>query len=343
MKNKLFSPIQLRNITLPGRAVRSATELFCSYPDGHVHPYEIEIYRELSEAQLGMIITAHTCVSPEGRSNLYQNAIWSDEHMDDMRRIATVASANNTPVILQLGHGGMKAAGNNGGLPIYTPDNMNESEISHVIKAFGAAGKRALQTGYSGVMLHAAHMYLLSQFFYPEYNHRTDRYGGSAEDRFRIIREIFEEIKSVCGDDFPIFIKINGDDRNDTAEYHDDIVTALNICDRLGFEAAEISGWDSARRGTPSQPYFVSNIARLHNETELPLIAVGGIRSMADIEELFDAGACAVSMSRPFLQDPMVLSKLVEGERSGCNGCCSCFSSLDPNSDRLVRCPRRTK
>ncbi len=99
---------------------------------------------------------------------------------------------------MQLGHGGMKAEGNNGGLRVYTPGNMIETEIAEVIKAFGTAARRAMSAGFSGVMLHAAHMYLLSQFFYPEYNHRTDKYGGSAENRFRMIREIFEEIKMVC-------------------------------------------------------------------------------------------------------------------------------------------------
>lgn len=341
MENKLFSPLTLCNITLHGRAVRSATELFCSYPDAHVHPFEFEVYRELANAPLGMIITAHTCVAPEGRSNRYQNAVWSDDYLEDSRKIASAASANGTPVILQLGHGGMKAEGNNDGLRVYTPDNMTETEIAGVVKAFGAAAKRAVQAGFSGVMLHAAHMYLLSQFFYPEYNHRSDRYGGSAEKRFRIIREIYEEIKTVCGDDLPVFMKINGDDRENTAAYHEDIVTVLNLCDRLGMDAAEISGWDSARRGVPGKPYFIDNIAKLHTETELPLIAVGGIRTMADIDALFDVGACAVSMSRPLLQNPQVLSELAAGKASGCTGCCFCFSPLKLDAERIVRCPHK--
>ena len=343
MAHKLFSPLTLRNITLPGRAVRSATELFCSYPDAHVHPFEFEIYSELASASLGMIITAHTCVAPEGRSNLYQNAVWSDEYLDDSRKIASAGSANGTPVIYQLGHGGMKAEGNNDGLRVYTPDNMTEEEILGVVKSFGAAAKRAVQAGFSGVMLHGAHLYLLSQFFYPEYNHRTDCYGGSAENRFRIIREIFEEVKITCGNDFPVFLKINGDDRENTEEYHKDIVTVLNLCDRLGMDAVEISGWDSARRGVPAKPYFIENITRLHQETDVPIIAVGGIRNMNDIDALFDAGACAVSMSRPLLQNPRILTDFAEGKDSGCTGCCFCFSPLKLDKDTIVRCPHRKK
>lgn len=343
MTQKLFTPLQLRNITLPGRAVRSATEMFAADPEAHLPDYEVEVYRELSAQPLGMIVTAHTCVSPEGRSNHYQNAVWSEEYSAETAAIAEAAQAGGVPAVIQLGHGGMKAEGHNGGKKVYTPDTMTKEEITGVVKAFGAAAKRAMDAGFSGVMLHGAHMYLLSQCFYPEYNHRTDEYGGCAENRFRIIREIFEEIKTVCGDKTPLFMKINGDDRNDTEEYHRDVVTVLNLCDRMGMDAAEISGWSSARQGMPDEPYFLENIRRLRTETDLPLIAVGGIRTMDDIEELFDAGADAVSMARPFLQDPGVLHRLAEGRPSGCVGCCACFRPLKLDADPVIRCPYRKK
>lgn len=339
MDNRIFSPTELRNITLSGRVVRSATEMFCSYKDAHVHPFEIQTYGELAKSGVGMIVTAHTCVSPEGRSNMYQNAAWSDEYIDDLRAI--VKAADKIPVVLQIGHGGMKGANGNGNLPVYTPDNMTETEISGVTEAFAQAAKRAKTAGFSGVMLHAAHMYLLSCFFYEEYNRRTDRYGGSWEKRFRIIREIFERVKITCGDDFPIFIKINGDDRENTAEYHRDLVYALNLCDKIGMDAAEISGYDSARRGIPDKPYFIDNIAALHTETALPLIAVGGVRTPEDVENLLDAGAVAVSMSRPFLQNPNILSDFVRGKSSECTGCGYCFKPIEPNSVKIVRCPNR--
>ena len=341
MTNKLFTPLPLKNITLPGRAVRSATELFCSTEDAHVYPYEYDVYRELADKPLGMIITAHTCVSPEGRSNRWQNAIWSDEYLAESAQIAACATSGGVPCVMQLGHGGMKGEGNNGGLPVYTPDSMTKEEIRGVVKAFGKAAERAMKAGFSGVMLHGAHMYLLSQCFYPEYNHRTDEYGGGAENRFRIIREIFEEIKTVCGDRTPVFLKINGDDREDTEAYHRDMVTVLGICETMGMDAVEISGWSSARTGRPDKPYFLENIRRLRRETGIPLIAVGGIRTAEDIEALFDAGADAVSMARPFLQDPDVLEKLAAGKETGCTGCCSCFKALDKTKAPIVRCPFR--
>ena len=90
-RSVLFSPVKLKNITLPGRIVRAATEYFCAAPDGHVLPCEIEVYEKLGRQPLGMIIVANTCVSPEGRSNLWQNALWDDEFLPDTRRIASAA------------------------------------------------------------------------------------------------------------------------------------------------------------------------------------------------------------------------------------------------------------
>ena len=342
MKHDLHAPLTLRNITLPGRVVRASTELFCAQPGGFVHPYEYEVYRELSDKRLGMILTAHTCVHPTGHANPYQNALWSDDHIEEAAKIAALASANGTPVVAQLGHGGYKAEGNNGGLPVFTADTMIADDFRTVADAFGDAAKRAQDAGFAGVELHGAHLYLLSQCFYPEINHRTDGFGGNAENRFRIIRNCFEAVKEACGDAFPVFLKINGDDRDNTEDYHRDIVTVLNLCDTLGLDAAEISGWDSARRGVPPSPYFLENIRQLKSETALPLIAVGGIRSGDDMDALFDAGAVAVSMSRPFLQDPNVIQTIENGGKSGCTGCCSCFKPLDITQDPIIRCPFRS-
>ncbi|MBQ8332242.1 MAG: NADH:flavin oxidoreductase [Clostridia bacterium] len=327
----IFSPVSLPHITLPGRMVRSATEFFCADENGHIPQFELDAYEKLAKQPLGMIITAHTCVSPEGRSNKRQNAAWSDEYLDECTVLAKTAKSGGVPVIMQLGHGGMKAEGNNGGLPVYTPDSMTTDEIRGVIRAFGRAAKLAKDAGFDGMMLHGAHMYLLSQCFYPEYNHRTDAYGGSAENRFRIVREAALEVKKTCGDDFPVFLKINGDDRNNTEDYHRDLVTALRVAQECGIEAAEISGWSSARAGNPDSPYFIGNVRRLADEVEIPLIEVGGIRTRQQMLDVLDAGACAFSVSRPLICDPDFPTKLKNGaaDESMCTGCCKCFCTMD--------------
>ncbi len=337
-KNFLFSPLKLKRITLPGRIVRSGTELFASDPEGHVPPCEFTVYEQLGTQPLGLILTAHTCVSPEGHSNPWQNAVWDDGYIPEIRKIGELSQKNGVPAVMQIGHGGMKAKGNNGGLPVFTPDNMTEEQIRSTAKAFGEAALRVKKAGLSGVMLHGAHLYLLSQFFYPKYNHRADSYGGSALNRFRIVLDCLAEIRKTCGEDFPVFFKINGDDETGSEEYHADLVEALRSAGD-GFDAVEISGWNSAPLGIPKKPYFIDNVQRLREELDVPLIEVGGIRSAEDMLAVLDAGASAVSVSRPLLCEPDFPSKIRDSANavSRCKGCGYCFRPFD--RDAGYRCP----
>ena len=240
---------------------------------------------------------------------------------------------------MQIGHGGMKAEGSNGGLPVLTPDNMTEEQIRAVVRAMGEAAMRAKRAGMKGVMLHGAHLYLLSQFFYPRFNHRTDAYGGSALNRFRIVREAAEEVRKTCGDDYPLLFKINGDDEEGSEAYHLDLLEALRSAEDL-FDAVEISGWHSAPLGKAARPYFIDNVRRLKQEIGLPIIEVGGFRSAEGMLEALEAGASAVSMSRPLLCEPDFPTKLrdSDGIVSRCKGCGFCFKPFDAASG--VRCPQ---
>lgn len=337
-KSVLFSPIQLKNITLPGRIVRAATEYFCSFPDGHTAPCEYEVYEKLGKQPLGMILTGNTCVSPEGRSNVWQNAIWDDSFIPDARSIAEAAQACGIPAVMQLGHGGMKANGHNDGLRVLTPDTMSTSDIRMVVHAFRDAALRAKAAGMRGVMLHCAHGFLLSQFFYPAYNHRTDEYGGSAENRFRITYEIMEAIKASCGDDYPVFMKINVTDESGTEAYYTDLVTALGRTDGM-LDAVETSGWNAIESGPIQKPYFIDIVKRLHNDVSVPLIEVGGFRTANAMLAALEAGASAVSISRPLLCEPDFASRIRDTEDavSQCKGCGFCFTPL--NMSTLMRCP----
>ncbi len=298
----VFSPVAFRNITLPGRIVRSATEYFCADPEGHITQKEFNAYDELAKQPFGLIITGHTCVSPEGRSNAGQNAFWNDMFIEDQSHIADVIHRGGSKIILQIGHGGMKAESSNGGRPFYTPDNISLIQIRETVAAFTEASKRAIKCGFDGIQLHAAHMYLLSQFFYPQYNHRKDAYGGSGVNRFRIIREITEAVKEACGDDFPVFIKINGDNIIDGEQYFSDLCEAANICDTIGIEAIELSGYESVKQDTPEAPYFFETAKRLMQNTTLPLMLVGGIRKREEIDEILASGIKTVSFCRPVMQ-----------------------------------------
>lgn len=336
MTKELFTPFSFRNMQIKTRLVRSATEFFCSDTEGHITGPELDAYRLLAKQPLGMIITGHTCVSPDGRSNMWQNAAWDESYADDLKTLSDAAGSDGVPVILQLGHGGMKAEGNNGGRRVFTPDNMTHEDIKQLSECFGRAAAMAKQCGFAGVMIHCAHLYLLSQFLYPEYNHRTDEYGG-INGGFNVTLRVLDKIKETCGEDFPVFMKINSTDRSLSADYTKNIGNILNSAYEHGLEGAEISGWDSAPAGKPKAPYFIEQVRTLHEMTDLPLIEVGGIRSGEDAKSVLDAGAAAVSMCRPLLCEPDFPSRLLneDNAQSECRGCCRCFLPLE-GSERCV-------
>lgn len=323
---KAFTKAELKNITLNTRFVRSAFELFDSTPDAHVSDYEFTVYEELAKHPIGLIITAHTCVSPEGRSNDFQNAIWSDEYIPDQSRIASLIKegAGKCKSALQIGHGGMKAENHNGGRRVLTPDNMTKEDVKSVREAFVSAAVRAKKCGFDSVELHGAHMYLLLQFFYPQYNHRSDEYGGKSENRIRIAAEILTSIKETVGDDFPVFIKLNGDNIEEPEQYFEDVVRACEILYDNGLEALELSGYHSSPRGEPKEPFFSENAARLVSLTKLPIIQVGGIRTLKQAEEILSRGITAVSMARPFICQPNLIEHWAKGERAKCISCGRC-------------------
>lgn len=321
-----FTPVSFGSLELPGRIVRSATELFIAHDDGHIGEAEPEVYSELARHPLAMFLTAHTCVSPEGRSGS-MNAIWDDDFIADQTVISERAKSGGAKCLLQIGHGGMKAEGNNFGKPVYTPDSMTREQISETVEAFGRAAFRAKQAGFDGVQLHCAHFYLLSEFFYPQLNHRSDIYGG--DGRGQIIFECAEAAKKYCGDDFPVLIKINGDNGDDDGDYLNALSVLLGHCEAHGISGAEISGYNANPPGIPNGPYFLERAKTLYNYSSVPLILVGGIRSVADIDAALNAGISAVSACRPFMRHTDFIERIFEGLDSECLGCNRCFRAFE--------------
>ncbi len=331
----LYRPIDFENIRLPGRLVRSATELFKSNRDGSVSDFEVEHYKRLADQPLGMVITAHSCVMPEGRSNFGQNAVWDDRFMDGQKTLCDIIHGGEfgTKIILQLGHGGERSKANDGRKVMF-PDNMTVDDIASVREHFTSAAIRAKNCGFDGVQIHAAHGYLLSLFFYPEKNHRTDEYGESAENRFRLIGEIAASIKSACGSDFPVFLKLNGTDAPFTAdvpcsaEYLADLKAILPIAKSVGIEGFEVSGYHSSPQGEVKSPYFLGVASELAAVGALPIMLVGGIRCEADALSAFERGIKTVSICRPLICDMDFAQTISLGAKSSCIGCNKCFSDL---------------
>jgi len=341
------TPLQLAHLQSKNRVIRSATHSFLPDKDGYMTEAEYSMYEELAAHDVGMIITGHCCVDPLGRANPEQLNIYSDEYIAQFQRAAALCHQQGTLFIPQISHAGPRAVDNDDLVDVTARElkkgrharALTVAEIQHIEQCFVAAAVRLQKAGVDGVQLHAAHSYLLSRFIDPYFNQRTDSYGGSIENRFRMTEEIIRGIKAACGEAFPVLIKINCDTKaEDQAAYQQDMLWVLRRCHALGVELVEFSGADFINQPKDRTLYYL-DIVKAYKQAvpEQPLSLVGGVRSAEDMERVLASGIEAVSLSRALIAEPAFVSQqLAGGAKSICVSCCRCFAL--PHMHAGVRC-----
>jgi 2,4-dienoyl-CoA reductase-like NADH-dependent reductase (Old Yellow Enzyme family) len=359
----IFDPITICNMELQNRFVRSATHEFMAEEDGTPTPRLGDLYEELAKNEVGLIVTGYSCVHPCGWSDAKQQGIYDDRFIDPYRKITDRVHSYRSRIVLQIVHGGRQAdVSQEHPVPIAPsavrdghsstiPREMTEEEILIVIEAFTQAAVRAKKAGFDGVQLHCAHGFLLSNFISPYTNRRTDRWGGSVENRARIVTEIVRRIKEETGGNFPILVKMNATDGFQPGTAKADLgltisqaVETAKLLEKAGVCAVEVSGGISEAGGVTiktainspaKEAYFKDYSKQIKSAVNIPVILVGGIRSLSVMEELLENGfADLISMSRAFISEPDLVLKLKSGrtEKARCVSCNLCF---DPEG---IRC-----
>ena len=347
MSNKIEVPLELAHITLKNRVIRSAVHSFLADKDGYMTEAEYQMYEMLAQHGVGTIITGHCCVDPRGRANPEQVNIYEDRFAEQFRRVVSIAHASDVRFIPQLSHAGPRAIDQDDLADVVARPLKKDrdarmltlEEIQAIEQRFIAAAVRLQSVGVDGVQLHAAHSYLLSRFIDPTFNQRTDSYGGSVENRFRMTERIIRGIKEACGESFPVLIKINLDTKaEDPAGYHEDMIWILQRCRALGVELVELSGVDFINQPRTDTLYYLDEARRLKAAVpEQPMSLVGGIRSLDNMDEVLDAGLDAVSLGRALIAEPdFVTKQLSGGEASICVSCSRCF--VLPHMHPGIRC-----
>lgn len=326
MKN-IFDPVKLKNLYMKNRLVRSATWEGIAEADGSITEETYEIYRELAAGGVGTIITGFTSVSDDDYYFGGMMRLSNDKLIPQYRELTNIIHAENCPVISQLALGAYYKNS------LQTePDDMTESEIHEVIEKFINASVRAKKAGFDGVQIHAAHFFFLSRFISPRVNHRKDIYGGSTENRSRILFEILNGIKKATPD-LHVTIKINSSDFIMGGLNEEE---SLKICEGLaeaGMDSIEVSGnGTSVSRIKPhvNEAYFLNFALILAEKISVPVILVGGLRSGETMKEILNTTKVELlSLSRPLLCDPDFPKKLKADENaiSKCISCNSCYSS----------------
>ena len=340
-------PLELPHLTLKNRIIRSATHSFLPSEDGRMTDEEYAMYETLAKNGVGLIITGHCCVDPLGRANKQQVNIFDDSYIDQFRKAADLVHAEGARFVPQISHAGPRAVGVDDLADVTARDlkknrharELTVDEIHRIVSNFVLAAARLKYAGVDGVQLHAAHSYLLSRFLDPTFNERTDDYGGSAENRFRIVREIIEGIHEKCGDDFPVLAKINLDTQHeDHAGYHGAMVYMLRELHRLGASLVELSGVDFINQPKDATLYYLEEGTALKSAVpEQAMSLVGGVRSLSDMETVLAHGFEMVSLSRSLIAEPDFVTKvLAGGEKSTCVSCCRCF--VLPEMHKGMRC-----
>jgi len=350
----LFEQVSIGRMRLRNRFVRSATNDFLATPDGAVSDAEVELYRALAAGGAGMIISGHAYVQhPLGRGSVGQNAIYDDRFVAGYRRAAQAAQALGAAFVMQVSHAGRQTPQDwpEGQVPVapsavtdsasgVTPRELTEEEIWSLVDAYAAAVGRAKAAGCDGAQLHVAHGYLLSSFISPYTNRRTDGWGGSLENRVRILGEIMQRARRAVGDDFPILAKLNSTDGMPGEGFLtlEDAVATARALAGWGVAAIEVSGGIREAKGVMSAPgiarpeqeaYFAAAAKAIKTAVAVPVILVGGLRSLAVMERAVTEGAAdLVALSRPLVREPDLVARFKNGRatRATCVSCNACFN-----------------
>ncbi len=347
--NKLFEKSSINGIVLANRFVRSATWEGLATADGAVTPQLIEKMVELAKGDLGLIISSHIYVSKEGQGGPWQLGLDRDELTPGYQEMTAAVHEYGGKIFAQLTHAGNFTEEKlTGHIPLVvsafeglakTPrKEVSKEDIERLVAAYAAAAQRVQSAGFDGLQFHSAHGYFLSQFLSPAFNKRQDEYGGSLENRMRIHGEIYQAVRNVVGKDYPITIKMNCVDFVDNGLEIADSIRVAQYFSSIGFDAVELSGgFLKNRRLLPSQlginspekeGYFQSYAKQMKEEISIPLILVGGMRSLEIAEKIVaDGVADYISMSRPLIREPDLISRWKSGSRqkSACTSDNLCF------------------
>ena len=336
--SKLFEAGEINGLKLCNRFVRSATWEGMAADDGACSPKLIDLMAALAEGGVGLIISGHTFVSPEGQASPWQLGIYRDEFVPGLASMTKAVHEKGGKIIMQLAHAGYFAfAKLTGQTPMAPSDvagfakgprrEMTVEDITNVANAFGTAAIRAQHAGFDGVQIHSAHGYLLSQFLSPAFNQRNDQYGGDIRNRARALIEVLRSIRGAVGRDYPVLVKMNCQDFIENGLTLEDSLQVGAMLVENGIDAIELSGGvliggklSPSRMGIKTEDkeaYFQHGAIAFKTQIEVPLILVGGNRSFQVAERLVDDGvADYISMCRPLIREPDLINRWKSGDRS---------------------------
>ena len=370
MENTIFTPCKIGPVELRNRSIRSAAfENMCSgnSPTQMLFDYHTAVAR----GGIGMTTVAYAAVNRSGLS--FDGQLWMrPEIVPELRRLTDAIHAEGAKAPIQLGHCGnmthratcgQMPVGASSGFNLYSPTlvrAMREDEIKQLIEDFGNAVSLAKEAGFDCVEIHAGHGYLISQFLSPYTNHRHDRWGGTLENRMRLMQCVIKRVLQAANKEIAVVVKTNMYDGFRSGMQVDECIMVAQELERLGVDALVLTAgfvsrapmvvmhgamplkamahymnpwkfwWLKAglalagRLMVPTVPYkdlyFLDTAKRFRQALSLPLIYVGGVTSKEGMQRVLDEGFVAFQMARTLVRDTDFMNKIRSGEQS-CSQC----------------------
>ena len=336
-ENLLFTPITLPNgTTIKNRFFKSAMSEGMGTREFQPKKNIATLYKRWAEGGTGLIITGNIMIDSKGTAEPGNIVFDRNSNMEILKDWAKQGQQHGAKVMVQLNHPGKQAPktvskqtvapsavplGNGLNKLFSTPRALTTSEVEELVQKFITSAKVAKEAGFSGVQIHAAHGYLISQFLSPHDNRRTDKYGGSLENRMRFLKEIYLGMREELGKDFPIGIKINSTDfKEDGLTEEDSLETIVELAN-LGLDFVEISGGTYERPAmmgatstSSNKVFFAEYSKKLKQKIDIPVIVTGGIRSINAMNTLLnDNTTDFIGIARPLTIDPNIPNKIKQG------------------------------
>lgn len=354
MQKKIFEATRIGNLKLKNRLWRSATWMNMADEKGYLTTDLIACYEELARGGVGTIITGYAHIIEDEQPNAGMLGIYSDDFIEEYRPFVERIHELGSKLVMQICYGGSStryqpderviwgpSAVKNRAYGV-TPLEMSTEDIKTVIAAYAQSARRVKDAGFDGVQLHAAHSYLYSQFLSPYFNRREDAYGGSIENRARIIFETLEAVRNEVGADYPVLIKMHcTDDWGENGLKVEESLWLSKELEKRGITAIEFSGGNPDPRYPLKRPirtkilkrekqaYFYEATKQIAAELSIPVISVGGHRHVDLMEHILnDSNISYISLSRTLFSEPNLPNKWKENpsHEPRCVSCAKCWS-----------------
>lgn len=344
--NLLNQALRLPNGTvLPNRLAKaSMSEALATY-DNHVTPQLVALYQRWAQSGIGMLITGNVMIDRRALGEPGNVVIEDESDLPILKEWASVVTQQGSTLWAQLNHPGKQSPkGLNhtnlapSAVPFRadmatffdTPREASTEEIRDIIQRFGRSAAICKKAGFSGVQIHGAHGYLISQFLSPHHNQRTDEWGGSPENRRRFVMAVYAEIRQQVGPDFAVGIKLNSADFQKGGFTEEESMATIHALADAGIDLIEISGGTyeaPAMSGTVEPPqrtstatreaYFLAFAEKIRSSVKVPLMLTGGFRTLSGMNAGLQTGAFdIVGVARLLAIEPDAPKALLQGFES---------------------------